>query len=257
MFLKGYYCTEIFTFKNIENKEIKIENLQFTLAIESKLEYPCYLGFNFESEKYEDDDRNLIYELKQNKKIKYDIFSFEFLSDNSGEIIIGDFPHNYNSSFYNEKDLKWNNIYLEKYKNWNIYFNKIYFDNEKFEGSTICYLEYELNMIYAPIEYKNKFMETFIKDNKNKCNEFINLNKHYFYVCDIDVSFKKFPKILFNSSEFNFIFELNEKYLFFEINGKLYFLVDFNHESRKFNRWKLIIPFLKKYNFYLIYQKNL
>ena len=249
LFLKGYYCTEIFTFKNIENKEIKIDNIQMILAIESNLEYPCYLGFNFESEKYEDDDRNLINELKQSKKIKYDIFSFEFLNENSGEIIIGELPHNYNSSFYNEKDLKWNNIYLENYKNWNIFFTKIYFDNEKYEGSTICYLEYELNMIYAPIEYKNKLMETFIKDNKNKCKEIINLNKHYFYVCDIDVSFKKFPKILFNSSEFNFIFELDEKDLFSEINGKLYFLVDFNHESRKFSRWKLGIPFLKKYKF--------
>ena len=118
LFLKGYYCTEKFIFKNIENKEIKIENLQMTLAIESKLEYPCYLGFNFESESYEDNHKNLINELKQNKEIKYEIFSFTFLNENYGEIIIGEFTHYYNSFFYNEKDLKWKNIYLENYKNW-------------------------------------------------------------------------------------------------------------------------------------------
>ena len=72
---------------------------------------------------------------------------------------------------------------------------KIYFDKEKFEGSTICYLEYELNMIYAPIEYKNKFMETFIKDNKNKCNEFINLNKHFFIFVTLMLALKNFLKL--------------------------------------------------------------
>ena len=183
-------------------------------------------------------------------------FFFEFFNDNKGEIKIGDLPHKYNSSIYNEKNLKWNYIYLDKIKKWNIFFTQIFFGNKIFKGSTICYLEYELNMIHAPNEYKQLFIETFIEDNKNKCDEFINKNNHSFFICDINVNYKNFPIIIFNSKEFNFIFELNYKDLFIEINGKLYFLVDFNNKSKNFIGWRLGFPFLKKYKFLFNYSKK-
>ena len=73
---------------------------------------------------------------------------------------------------------------------WNIFFNKIIFDNEKFNGSTVCYLEYELDLIYAPNEYKIKFLK-FNSKNNNKCKEIIGQYKHSFFVCDKSVFLNK------------------------------------------------------------------
>ena len=101
-----------------------------------------------------------------------------------------------------------------------------------FKGFSICYLEYELNMIHAPYEYKIIFIETFIEDNKNK---------YVFFICDINVIYKNFPIIIFNSKEFKFKFELI--YKFIEIKRKLYFLVDLNNKSKIFIGWRLGFPF--------------
>ncbi len=251
-FTYGYYSIETFYFNNITNNEIKIEKLPTVVAINTNLEYPSYLGFNFYDE-LEDRKVNFIQALKSKKNITNNVFSVEFFNKNEGEIIIGNYPHVYNKTEYEEKDLKWNNALMEfEYMYWNLYFYKIFFDNDEFKGSTTCYLEYENNLIIAPLEYKKKLDETFIKRNINKCQEYVNYtkyrNNHTFYVCDKDVSFKNFPKIKFKSNEFNYEFVLDYKDLFKEINGKLYLLVAFE-KSEKFKRWKLGLPFLKNYLF--------
>ena len=138
---------------------------------------------------------------------------------------------------------------------WNIFFNKIIFDNEKFNGSTVCYLEYELDLIYAPNEYKIKFLE-FNSKNNNKCKEIIGQYKHSFFVCDKSISFKYFPKIIFKSNELDYSFVLNYEDLFKEINGKLYLLIDFEYDLKNFNKWRLGIPFLKKYQFIFDYSNK-
>ena len=251
-FRYGYYSTETFYLNNISNEEIKLEKLHTMIAINSSLKYPSYLGLNFYDE-LQENKVNFVEALGSKKNITHKVFSIEFFNENEGEIIIGNFPHVYNSKEYDEKDLKWNNVLIDSnYMYWNLYFYKIFIDNEEFKGSTACYLEYEYNCIYAPIEYKNKLEETFFKNNKNKCKEYVNStryrNNKTFYVCDKGVNYKNFPKIKFKSNEFNFEFVLDFKDLFKEINGKLYLLVVFE-QSRNFYRWRLGIPFLKNYLF--------
>ena len=243
----GYYCSENFYFKNEKNTEIKIENFPTILAVESNLEYSFYLGFNYySSENYE---LNFIEQLKSEKYIDSYIFSFEFNNDKEGEIIIGSFPHNYNSKMYNENDLKWTNVFIiHPFFYWNIYFNNIIFDNKKFNGSTVCTFEYESNLIFAPIEYKSILVNKFINENKNKCYEIKNEKKHSFFICEKNINIKKIPKITFISKELNYEFEVDYNDLFNEINGKLYLLIAFD-DNQEFKRWKLGIPFLKKYKF--------
>ena len=55
---------------------------------------------------------------------------------------------------------------LIKLKNGIIFLLKYFLEIKIFKGFSICYLEYELNMIHAPYEYKIIFIETFIEDNK-------------------------------------------------------------------------------------------
>jgi hypothetical protein len=253
-FLYGYYTTETFIFNNILNQEEKIENLPTIIGIDLNIKFPSYLGFNFYLDTEEYHHKSLIQELRRTKKIS-EIFSFEFLNKNEGEIIIGGLPHFY-SKKYNEKDLKWNQIKLEyPDMSWNIFFNKILFDNEKFNGSTVCYLEYELDLIYAPNEYKNKFLE-FNSKNDNKCKEIIEQYKYSFFVCDKSINFKNFPKIIFYSNELGYSFELNYEDLFKEINGKLYLLIEFNYNLKNFDKWRLGVPFLKKYKFIFDYSNK-
>ena len=252
-FLYGYYTTETFIFNNILNQEEKIENLSTIIGIDLNIKFPSYIGFNFYLDTDEYHHKSLIEELNRKKNISK-IFSFEFLNQNQGEIIIGKLS--YNNKKYNENDLKWNTIKLEYPEmSWNIFFNKIILDNEKYNGSTVCYLEYELDLIYAPNEYKNKFLE-FNFRNINKCKEIIGLNKHSFFVCDKSISFKYFPKIIFQSSDLDYSFELNYDDLFKEINGKLYLLIDFEYDFKNFNKWRLGVPFLKKYKFIFDYSNK-
>ena len=259
MFQYGFYSQETFIFNNISNEEIKIEQLTTIIAVDTKLKYHSYLGLTYDD--YSEDHKiNFLESLSHKKNITHKVFSIEFLNDNEGEIIFGSLPHIYNKEEYDENDLKWNNIGIEfQYMYWNIYFDSIFFDNEKYEGKSYCYLEYELNVIYAPKEYKKKLDDTFFLDNINKCKEYFNIaniekRNLSFFVCDKELNYKKFPKIIFKSNEYNFEFVLDYKDLFKEINGKLYFLVVFE-QSNIFYRWRVGIPFIKNHLF-IFDQKN-
>ncbi len=244
----GYICSENFYFINDTNLELIVEKFPIIYVIESNLKYPSYLGFNYRSTS-EDYEINFIERLKSDNYIDSSIFTFEFFNDTNGEIIIGNLPHIYNPEKYNKDELRWSNLYIS-YPNfvWNLFFNKITFNNVKFIGSTICNIDYESNLIFAPIEYKKLVLQKFINKNGDKCEEVRNEKKHSFFICDKSVNIKSIPKISFVSNELNFDFEVDYKDLFKEINGKLYFLVAFE-DTREFKRWKLGTPFLKKYKF--------
>ena len=249
----AYQCTENFYFINETNTELIIEKFPIIYVIESNLKYPSYLGFNYHST-LKDYEINFIARLKSYNYIDSSIFCFEFFNDTNGEIIIGNLTHIYNPLKYNKDDLRWTNLYISfPYFVWSLYFNKINFNNEKYIGSTICNIDYQSNLIFAPIEYKQLVLKKFINKNKNKCEEIIYEKKHSFFVCDKSVNIKSIPKITFISNDLNFEFEINYNDLFKEINGKLYFLVAFE-DTREFKRWKLGIPFLKKYT--LIYAQS-
>ncbi len=175
MFKYGFFSIETFTFNNLTNEEIKIEELSTIIAVNTNLKYPSYLGLSYED--YSEDHKiNFLEALNHKKNITHKVFSIEFLNEKEGEIIFGSLPHIYNNEEYDENDLKWNKIGIEyQYMYWNIYFDYIFFDNEKYEGKSYCYLEYELNVIYAPKEYKNKLDNTFFLNNKNKCKEYFSL----------------------------------------------------------------------------------
>ena len=259
IFKYGFFSIETFTFNNLTNEEIKIEELSTIIAVNTNLKYPSYLGLSYED--YSEDHKiNFLEALNHKKNITHKVFSIEFLNEKEGQIIFGSLPHIYNNEEYDENDLKWNKIGIEyQYMYWNIYFDYIFFDNEKYEGKSYCYLEYELNVIYAPKEYKNKLDNTFFLNNKNKCKEYfslINIEKRNlsYFICDKELNYKNFPKIIFKSNEFNFEFVLDYKDLFKEINGKLYFLVIFE-QSKIFYRWRVGLPFIKNHLF-IFDQKN-
>ena len=241
---------------NDENSNNIISKIETTVGENTtNINIPSYLGFNYV---YYGDDlhKNFITELKKINTINSYFFSIEYINNNEGKIIIGNFS-NQNYIFKNE------NFKFTKIDSglssmiWNLYFNKIYIGNLKYNDSLITNLLIEDGLIFAPMIYREMFLETVFnrKENKNKCIE-ITYKGDFYYKCDEDTIIKYLPSLTFISFDLNETFVLNYEDLFEKINGKLYFLVYFN-KLIGFWRWKLGKPFFKKYKFFFDQDKRI
>ena len=252
----GYSIKENFLLET-ENKSNIIAKLDTTIAENTtNIKEPGLIGFNFA---YFNDDpyTNFIKELKSKNYIDSYLFSIEYINkEEEGEIIIGNYSHkNYN---YKEENFKFSKIDLGMSSMiWNIYFNKIFIGNEKFEQNLIADLLIEEGLINAPLNYREMFLNTVYNksENLNKCFETKNLGNIY-YKCDEDTNIKDLPPLTFISYDLNQTFILTYEDLFYKSNGKLYFLVYFN-TLFTFWRWKLGKPFFKKYKLFFNQDKYL
>ncbi len=197
---------------------------------------------------------NLIKELKEKQLIDSYSFSIEFLDDNNGRLIIGGMPHEYNSN-YEEKYFIYEKI---KFKDWHLTFNNI--SHEK-NNEYLLNNEGNLSLSYYGLvsssSYKQLIDKIFFNKlfEENKCEKKLHIGeeKVIVYVCNDGINIKKFPKILFKSLNFTFIFEGKE--LFRKIsNNKLIFLIHFGNDE---NIWKLGEIFIKKYQLIYNYDKKI
>ena len=241
---------------NTENSTNIISKIETTLAQNfSDMNILSYIGFNYV---YYGDDihKNFIKELKVNNITNSYFFSIEYINKNEGKITIGNLTNqNY---IFKEENFKFSKINLGLSSMiWNLYFNKIYIGNLKYNDSLITNLLIEDGLIFAPMIYREMFLETVFnrKENKNKCIE-ITYKGDFYYKCDEDTIIKYLPSLTFISFDLNETFVLNYEDLFEKINGKLYFLVYFN-KLIGFWRWKLGKPFFKKYKFFFDQDKRI
>lgn len=211
-------------------------------------------------------------------------------NDNKGYILFGEQvsdKDNYNFINVRSESIKFKNY-------WNLQFKKVFcnyktYVREELFSSSIK--EFSINTaqiianlpyIYAEKEYKSFINNFFFMDlvTKNICEyKNISINEDYgTYVCDRESSLfkeyfnKKFPDIEFFHLGFNTTFILSKNDLFtFNKNDKkdkkIYFLIIFSNLKPKYyhpeasmfeekQRWKLGIPFLKKYQLYFNMEKN-
>ena len=249
---EGFYSYEKFNFNNLKNENFIISNFSILIVENSNLNYPCFLGLSLRDIS-NDYHRNFFQSLIAGKKIKEINYSIEYLNENKGEIIIGKLPHEYNKK-YKEENLKFIQINSDYYSSyWNIKFNKIEFENQKFSGSHFPLFKYENNMIFCPKEYKEIFLKNVF--NKNKCFEFITVNDYYYYKCNENSDFSYFPKIKFYSFDLNYTFILDKNDLIKKINDKYYILIYFSDYEQFI--WKLGKPFLQKYKFIFLQDKKI
>ena len=122
---EGYFSSDIFYFgeKSEENKEIN-----FILATDTEQSTSSgIIGLNIQdtdTKKY--DKYNFIKILKNNGIIKDYYFTIKYTNNNSGKLIIGDLPHNYDDKY----DSKYfSDTYISMFENvltWNINIESIY-----------------------------------------------------------------------------------------------------------------------------------
>ena len=186
---------------------------------------------------------NFLLQMKKKKLIDNYAITYQFTSETEGDIYIGNYPHEYNESYYDSLDFY---HFKTGYSGWTSFFDKISYGNEVKFQEDYFYLNMSLGGIIGNKFLINRFEKLFFRNKRNegKCKNKTN-NNYVFYFCDSDVDISDFKNLSFYSKEMNFTFVLTYKDLFEVINGKKFCKLIFNQEMG--TKWILGQPFLKKY----------
>lgn len=196
---------------------------------------------------------SLIKQLKKKDIIDSYAFTIKYTGDDKGELIIGGMPHEYDSDYSADDFVSTYTMNDQHSIEWGIKFNNITYNNVEL-GQNIpeADIQIESGVIEGNLEYANIIYEQFFRkyieagkcqkvQNKTACN-------YYYYVCDKkDVNYAEMLPLNFYVKDINFTFSLTEEDLFYELDGKKYFLVLFQNLESDYYQWILGKPFLKKY----------
>ena len=209
--------------------------------------------------KYEE-DTNMIGQLKKRKIINSTLFSIKYNNlKEEGEIIIGEFPHEYDKNNYFEKNLYYNRVTCYTCPPFNYYsrFNQLFYDNKSLLVTKTFQISIDHGFIEAPLSVKKEF-DPFFEKYKDYCKE-ENLNDIYVFYCKKE-AVENFKSIVFyfqnreiykfgQLNDFNL--EFNYKDLFIKKNDDLYY---FQIIFKKTEDWIFGKPLFKKYR--LVFDQN-
>lgn len=209
--------------------------------------------------KYEE-DTNMIGQLKKRKIINSTLFSIKYNNlKEEGEIIIGEFPHEYDKNNYFEKNLYYNRVTCYTCPPFNYYsrFNEFFYDNKSLLVTKTFQISIDHGFIEAPLSVKKEF-DPFFEKYKDYCKE-ENLNDIYVFYCKKE-AVENFKSIVFyfqnreiykfgQLNDFNL--EFNYKDLFIKENDDLYY---FQIIFKKTEDWIFGKPLFKKYR--LVFDQN-
>ena len=240
---------------NYNDEEITYNNFSFFLLkseLSNQILKDAIIGITL----YTYDDRfNTLFQLKEKN-----IISCNFLKEDSGEIIIGSYPHDY----YN--DLESSSLKLTRaettYSNWMMDFTNVTYGNNNNPVKRVIfpynvkgiignqyYLDYANETFFHNLVLKRKCTFEKIKNKNNRFSELI------IYYCDTDIDIRKFEDLKFYSKPMNYTFVLNYNDLFKIYNNKYVFQVIF--DSSYAEKWRLGEVFQKKFRVFLDMDSNL
>ena len=247
----------------IEKPKMKINDLEFILATKiggnfcfedfsEFLPQPGILGFKLAQPlDFEENITNInfISQLKKKNLISSYDFNFHFNSENSGNIIIGLKPHEYDKTKYKmENYLFTKTSFLLDGLDWSLSFDKIYYGEDELPNIMPIILRIENGFINGDEEWQNiienNFFKELIEENicfKSYTNELD--STLFYYYCNKSVDIYEFPPFIFYINEFNYNFSLTYEDLFLNIGDKYLFLMAFGGVENII----LGYPFLKKY----------
>ena len=219
-------------------------------------------GLQMNSKAYDYDSKlNFIKTFKSNENVNSSQWTFKYISDDEGLLIIGESPIIYDPMF---KDKKYK-VFQTKaagqsdYVDFGIYFDDININGKSLEMKHIQFC-HDLGVILVNKkiyeEIQNIFFTKYL--DSNICKTGWVYDKYGYIQCDsnkfTDTDINSFPTIYFKKVDMEYIFELNSKDLFSKQNdGKTYFLIIFDLHFSNFKIGKL---FLKKYPFTVDNEKN-
>ena len=178
------------------------------------------------------------------------LFFFQFAnnSDEKDYLIIGGYPHEYDSENYDNKNLIKGSVEDDNF--WNIAMDvKI---NDELIGREIgCKIDILMKGIQCTSIYQKKINEMFFQEylDNNLCFKHDSKGIYedlFYYSCDLSINITKLPNLYFIFSSMNYTFNFTYNYLFIKFNNKYYFLIVFHQKYMR--EWVLGELFLKKYN---------
>ena len=232
-------------------------------------------GFKFrfdENIKGENKCTNLINGIynKTNDKIKNLVFSIKYSEKNDdidGKLIIGEYPHEYDSKKYDKKDYKIANLEIDDNNDFHTIFGEIFFyrNNKKdnYTEKRTIYKSDELhakfileqNMFMVPTNFFNLYIDNFFEEyiQTEACQkEVIDLSRYNTIICDknkiasLDDFYDNFPTAYFLHLKFNTTFEFERKDLLVEKDDRIYFMMYTDNNNNE-NMWGIGKIFMEKY----------
>ena len=194
----GYisYDTITLNSKN-ENKnyfnEISIPNFVFTYSTNPNFPIIYYgsIGLLYREISFYK-NRNFIIQLK-NKKIIYNYgITFYFLNDTNCDLYIGEYPHEYNNTFYDSLDFSLIKTPIAHQIIWNSNFKKITYGNYESNKINNFFINVSFGGIVVDSYFQNFIQEEFF--NKVNCDKKF-FNNYSYYECDSNINIKEFKNI--------------------------------------------------------------
>ena len=239
-------ANETFYFQNDPKNNLILNN--FTFYYSTKMSYNQsggVVGLCLEDSNMNlHSGMNFFTQLKLKKAISYKTFFINYKDKDSGELIIGAYPHEYSKDEYKYENYKDIRGYTETtFVIYGIVFDEIIFgenNNLLLDKDTKRIMTAELRLEFGFIQAPNILEENITQEfiNMDKCqsyktkqqeiygNKLIGVDEFIYYVCDKDYEVNK--NLSFINKELGFNFELNKNDLFMEYGNKKYFNVVFN-----------------------------
>lgn len=212
---------------------------------------------------------NFIQQLKNKRIIDNYNWYIRYNKDKTGELVIGAAPHEVRPENYLEEDLYTTHARLiNDLFYWEIDFSSIeLFDERLNKGyplekkSGVIFIN--TSFIHSPKSFYDQITSIFFRPyfDTNKCKlEKINKYESMYQVIYCHQSnftendLKKFPVLLFESNELNFIFNFDYNDLFLKTRNVYIFKIIYSAESSGY--WKLGKTFLEKYQFVFNYDSK-
>ena len=219
----------------IGNYDKTINDLKFLLTTESKYELDGIIGLQIRESNEKTYGYNLISQLKSKKLINKEVFFFNYdQNKDSGELIIGDYPH-FLEKFknkYQKEQIETTGIHipnLDMY--YDIVFRSVLWDGKEVENNIIGKIDIEIGYIIGTKYFEDSCYKFFEKHIINKkCAKKIVNGEYNAYICDDynELNISSFPELKFYNSDINCSLILTYEDLFIKKNGKIYFMVVFN-----------------------------
>ena len=242
----------------------QIDNLDFIYCTQYKKDSKYHqgiLGLQYFSTYYVyPREINIMVLLKKRGLTSNYVWNLNYTSDDSGYLVIGEYPHTYDEKNYNKENIRYANLYNKSNYEYILNFDDIYItlNNQNFylEKNKIASFYIEEFFIFGTNEYFEQIEYLFFKKyiNEQICHKKVHKYKNimYYFICYIndnkvrEIFFNNFPSLTFYQKQMNYNFTLDSKDLFTIIpdNNRILFNIGFINNSKI---WILGKPFFKKY----------
>ena len=257
---RGILSSEKIFLKNSFNEQspIPYQNLEFIYGTQlesSSKRHMGELGLQFFSTSFVySREINMMVLLKKKGLTSNYVWNLNYTTDNSGYLVIGEYPHSFNEKRYNKDNMKGINVHRDgpQKVEWNLYFNEIKYGEIDVSNHKTGKFVPQYGVLLGPTVFDYLITKEFFHEHieNEKCQRKTYDGEYDYFVCDENLDLSKFKNIEFTEKEISSKkFILTKDDLFLKKNGKLYFLVAFGRNWKWSYSWHLGKPFMKKYNF--------